>query len=441
MPKGIIYFTNNMFNANNNYSYAHSVLQSISVLDCSKEFLYMNNFNNLDNISRMNLSITIELYDLLTMLEKGNQAFSQDILKYYSNKVQMLNFRQSAYSSDPYHFLYYLLELLHYENNKSYVNNYNFNQLFNQSVLNQKNDEYMFDLLYNCFKLTQNSFISIYFFNVEKKTTNCFKCGTLYNYVINKIIKFNVDLYRMFRDKLYPYKKGNNLSIDECFQCYIGDWNLKCHNCGNIAMVHKKLCCTTKVLFIYFERLNHSFLPDISFPLSLNIINYYSINRSNYLPFTPIYNLKAVISYNSMRGKYFADCYVSKINRWCRFIDNEVNYLMAPNVDLYQFEPQLLIYELTNCGSLQFNPFLMTHKNYYNYQNYWNGSNNFSNINFNNFLNMLKLNPNNLSLEQNRNANMINVMNGNVMNNNNNYNNNNNNFNENGNKLPMTKNN
>ena len=427
MPKGIFYFNNNISSNNYNYSYVHAVLQSLSTLECSKEFLLVNNFNNLDMQTKNNLSTTIELYNLLSMLYKGHQAFSQDILKYYANKTKMLNFPQTAYSSDPYHFLYYLLELIHYENNRSYVNNYDFRQLFNQNIQNQGNDEYMFNLLYNCFKLTQNSFISIYFYNIEKKTTSCLKCGFLYYYSINKIITFNVDLYRMYRDQAYPNKKGSNLSIDECFQCYIGDWNVNCNNCGLKAITHKKLCCTTKVLFINLQRFNHKYMCDINFPLSLNLINYYSISRSNYLPFIPFYNLKAIISYNNMRRKYFADCFVSNNNNngWYRFLDNEVNMLINPNMELYNFEPQLLVYELANCKSLQLNPFLMTHKNLNNFQR--RVTNSSSNFNPSAMMSLLKLNQNDLFIAQNQNQNMINVMNDNDHINNNQNNNNNNN--------------
>ena len=65
--KGIRYFSNLIFN-NNDYSYAHSALQSMSCLECTKEFLLINNFDNLNTSFRNYFKITIELYNLFSML-------------------------------------------------------------------------------------------------------------------------------------------------------------------------------------------------------------------------------------------------------------------------------------------------------------------------------------------------------------------------------------
>ena len=429
--KGIRYFSNLIFN-NNDYSYAHSALQSMSCLECTKEFLLINNFDNLNTSFRNYFKITIELYNLFSMLYVGKEAFSQDLINYYTEKVNNKNLPNSAFKSDPFHFLYYLFELLHYENNRPY-GNYDIKQLYFQSIQNQKNDNYMFNIFYNFFKLTQNSFISTYFYNIEKTTTNCPSCGLLYFYSIKKIFRFNVDLYKIYRDNYLPAKIGSKLNLHECFLCYIGGGFDKCSNCGNATSKTIKICCSTKVLLIFLDRTNHPQRGDIDFPLNLNIINYFSISRSNFLPFMPLYNLKACISYDFNRGKYFADCNgtINNMNGWYRFIDNEVYPIINPQIAIYKYEPQFLVYELDSCGSLKFNPFLLTNTINLNFSNFDNQS--FF-ANFNSLINKLNLNENNLmSIPNSQQANE-NIMNNDVrssyayinrlLNNNNNINNN-----------------
>ena len=342
--KGITNFMNNA-----NFSYVHSVLQSLSCLDFAKQFLSSYNFNFFGN----NLYVTKELYALMNNLNNGNDAFSQDIINYYQNRVNMLfNNISIAFNTDPYHFLFYFLDILHYENNR--MNGFfDPKTLYNQPLMSQQNDDYMYYLFMMFFNQTQNSMISNYFFNAEKHTTNCTNCGTIYFYAIKKILRFDVNKFKIYRDNAYPLKKFSNLNLDECFRCYIGGTSCRCQNCGNKAIKYSKICSSTKILIIYLDRQNnHSFKGDIDFPFQFNLINYYSIRRANNLNFNPIYNLRACISYDNFIGKYFADCLVKnnfyQNGIWCRFIDNQVRILNNYQNEIRQYEPQILIYELDN---------------------------------------------------------------------------------------------
>ena len=350
-----------------NFSYAHSVLQSFSYLECMRDFLNANNFNNVNMILAQQLCTTIELYKLMSMLNCGNEAFSAPIFNYYSIKVKTLPNMNKAFHQDPYHFLHYFLEVLHKENNciTCVINPLNLPDL-----MNQRNDEYMLRLFYQYFVNQYNSMISNYFYNVERKVLKCNQCGELYYYSVHMIIKFNIDLFREYRDGACPNMKGTNLSLDDCFKCYIGNNDKeKCPNCHNKVVSHTKIFSSTKVLILYFYREKHPFKGDIFFPQTLNIFNYYSFNRQKNLGFCPMYNLKAVISYNSNMGKYFADCKTNNmgITGWYRFMDNQVCVLTNPQQDLYNFEPQLLIYELdpSQCNNnITFrNPFLFSINN------------------------------------------------------------------------------
>ena len=375
-------------NSNKNFSYIHSVLQSLSCLEVSQFLINQNNFQNFN----INLCITIELYNIMKMLNNGFEAYSGNIINYYQNKVNLINHTNTAFSGDPYHFLFYLLELIHYENNMAPDKFYNIQSLYTQNVQMQAIDDYMYILFYDFFRRTQNSLISNYFFNIEKYTTNCMKCGTLYFYGIKKILRFNIDMYRIYRDKAYPLRAGQNLTLDDCFRCYIGGTPSMCQNCGIGAIKTTKLCCTTKVLIIYLERNNHKFCCDIDFLPSLNILNYFSIKRSNNITFNPTYNLKACISYDQFNNKYFADCYVATNNMlsgWYRFIDNQVSLLKNAYDETHKYEPQLLIYELVPQNFISFNPFLSNNAYISNIFNQ------FKNMSIPNYGNMMNFVPNN----------------------------------------------
>ena len=68
--------------------------------------------------------ISNELLNIINKIHSGNAAFSQDIINYYSRMAIMLygNMPNNACvnSKDPFNFLNYLLEMLHYENNMVY---------------------------------------------------------------------------------------------------------------------------------------------------------------------------------------------------------------------------------------------------------------------------------------------------------------------------------
>ena len=397
---------------NNTSSYVHSVLQSLGCLDFINKFLHIQNYENL-GLMEMNFYFSKEFYNLMSMLINGKQAFSADLIQYYIKRANMLypNEQNNPFKGDPYHFLYYLLEILHFENNIPKDPSYNINQLYNQNILNQQNDDYMYFLFLDFFRRTQNSLISENFFNVEKYRTVCMNCGIIYFYAIKKILRFNIEKYKMYRDQSNPQKKFCNLSLDDCFRCYIGGNTSSCTNCGNIATKYTKICCSTKVLIIYFDRKTHPFFGDIDFPLTLNIINYFSLKRVNNLNFKPVYKLKACISYDNNCGRYFADCLVNNMGQmgiWYRFMDDQVS-ILGNGQDIFKFEPQMLIYELDQQYNMNLNNNIQNQQFNNNFLNIM--LNLFNNNNIPNFFNM-NFNPVNQAIPQaqNQNLNIMNMM-------------------------------
>lgn len=330
-------------------SYVNSVLQSLACLDCIKTW-----FNNLKNYNFMNMqsfqpSLTKYFFNLLYGLYSGNQVDSSFIInQFIQESFQIL---KKQVKNDPFHFLFSFLDLLHYENN--YISN-----KMNLFLLNYKNPDLktmqnkalMFNSFRNYYQNTQNSIISQNFFNTfgfKVKCTNYnLNCNALYKYEIRKIIQFDIDNYRKFRDQLYPERIGMNLNLVDCFQCFTGGYkcnDFKCDNCGNfMAESFTSLYLSTNVLIIAFKRGYHSYQCDIDFGTIINISKFckYNINgklNGNYI-------LKACISLNYY-NKYFADILIN--GNWFRFLDDKYSTLNTYN-EIYINEPQILIYELEN---------------------------------------------------------------------------------------------
>ena len=330
-------------------SYVNSVLQSLACLDCIKIW-----YNNLKNYNFMHMqsfqpSITKLFFNLLHGLYLGNQVDSSFIInQFIQESFQIL---KKQVQCDPFHFLFYFLDLLHYENNYISNNMYSFFQKYkNPDLKTMENKILMLNIFSNYYKNTQNSFISQNFFNTFRYKVQCtnynLNCRALYKYEIRKIILFDVNNYRIFRDQLYPERIGMKLNLVDCFKCFTGGNkcnDFKCDNCGNfIAESFTSLFYSTKVLIIAFKRQYHSYQCDIDFGTVINISQFckYNMNgkqNGNYI-------LKACISLN-YNNKYFADILIN--GNWFRFLDDNY-YTLNSYTEIYMNEPQLLIYELDN---------------------------------------------------------------------------------------------
>ena len=343
--KGIVNYDNL------NWSYIHSVLQSLSCLDSAKLLVYSNINNPMLNMP--SFGMTKSFISLINTLICGMEGNSADIIFNFKNSyLRNAQFIKSknALSNDPYHFLHYSLQFLHLENNMASNPNYNMQNLYNQPIQNQMDDNFMYCLFLGFFQQTQNSFIKKYFLNIEKYIYKCLNCGSTFSYGIKKIFRINVDVVRYFRDSYNPNKRGTKVSLDDCFRCYIGGNSFQCRFCGNQnALRFIKICCSAKILMIFLDRNAHSFTSDVEILNNINISNYYSVSRTSGLNYNPYYSLKACISYCNTK-KYFADCYIKSNNSfssgWYRFMDNQVKYLSNPLIEINEYEPQLLIYEL-----------------------------------------------------------------------------------------------
>ena len=164
IPRGIRNFQNG------NFSYANSVLQSLSCLNCIKEIA--DNENIITNIQNSQFILTKEFLNLVIILNKipNKDPFSDYIIlyfnKFYNNCKNHIQ-SQNVLNNDPFHFTYFLLQFMHLETNLPQCPNYNIQNLFTQNIDNQKNNDYMEQLYLDFFYKTQNSIISDFFFGLK----------------------------------------------------------------------------------------------------------------------------------------------------------------------------------------------------------------------------------------------------------------------------------
>ena len=358
----------------NDTSFINSVLQVLSSLDCIR--LWVNNLNN--NRERLLANnqclITKEFYLICFSLYNGQKVDSSNFILNYNNKYKYAYSKNKLYD-DPYHFLFYLIDLIHAENNYPPNPNFNLSLLENRKMEELKNDDFMFNLFCSFYQSTQNSIISNYFYNILKNRIECQSCSELFFYTFKYIIKFDLDEYKVYRNQVSPMKTMQNLTFEECFTCYTGGIPKNCTNCKQPnSKFFSSIAGNAKILIIALIRKNHVFKCDLDFTNELNIHLYCNQRNNN----NKIYNLKACISM-CKPGEYFSDILIN--NYWYRYYKNQMKMLGEVQKEIHSFEPQLLIYELKENNILNTQSF-NTPNNFCNNINQVIMNNRFNNIGF-----------------------------------------------------------
>lgn len=325
--------TNSNINGINESSFINAALQSFACLKYINQWI-KNLYQSINQInSDGNKKITKEIYILFNALYSGQIPDSSNFIFQYKNK-QKLN------KQDPYHFLFYLIEVLHKENNVVSNMNYDYTILSNQSTENKKNNDYMRNLFKDFFQQTQNSIFSNYFFNIIRNQFNCDNCQDIFYYCYKFIIKFKMDDYIIYRNEAYPDRANTNLTLEDCFECYTGRYLEQCNNCGNFrGNRYMSFYSSAKILIIALFRKNHIFKCDLNFKNKFNLNDFYETGVYS----NKYYCLKACVSLNN-QGVYFSDICIN--NYWFRFCLQQIALLGNVNNDIHTFEPQLLFYEL-----------------------------------------------------------------------------------------------
>jgi hypothetical protein len=297
--------------SNEETSYANSVLQSLSSLDFALNF--KNDIENKNIKNDPNFLLSYDLYKLISNIISGNDYNSLDIIehfknKYYDYKNNIKN--ENVLEKEPFYFLYYLLQFIHFENNIFKDPNYNIDIFYNQPLENQKNDTTMLKVFNDFMDNTQNSIISKNFYIFMKYTYNCPYCGTYYKYLFRNILKINLDGAKVFAEQNFPDKKGTNLSLDDGLNYYFSTIKTNCKNekCQNNVDQKTQIFNTKNVLIIIFEKNNKMINYDLSFERTIDLAKYRagnifnnSLNETNN---NFKFELKSCICYDQNSKKY-----------------------------------------------------------------------------------------------------------------------------------------
>jgi hypothetical protein len=106
----------------------------------------------------------------------------------------------------------------------------------------------LFNLFCSYFQQALNSIVSQCFYITFKSIFKCQNCSTLYRYFHDYIFVINVDESRRYRDQAIIQRKGCNLSLEECFECYTGEYSKICNKCGNNGHLQTSVVSTSKIV-------------------------------------------------------------------------------------------------------------------------------------------------------------------------------------------------
>ena len=223
----------------NDTKYANVVLESLSVLDTTKDiFLKQNNpYINQTFLTKQFLS-------LLNILHNSqNDACSLEIINNYYNFAKSINDNNSLYQY-PYNFLVFFLQFLEDEYNRAFniqkkLPNESFREI--EKAINE---------IKVCTDSLSNSMIFKNFSFSLILNTNCSSCATCkYMGVFRKTLNLNIDQLKQI--------KNGVLTLSECLQLYSNGKYDKCQNCGqNYSLEKRTFINTGKVLIINLMRGN-----------------------------------------------------------------------------------------------------------------------------------------------------------------------------------------
>ena len=313
---------------NNEYYYTKYLFQSIFSLNCMKNW-YNQQKGNIDYL----------FYNELNNFYENNKINYENIIDFY--KKNIISLSKEKIPNEPYYFLNNYLRFL--LNIYVEINPIKTLKLGIHPDINDINNEYK--KLYKYFSEKTKNSASRFFFNIIVNFTHCNNCGDALEFNEENIITLDLATFSQVQIK-------QNLEIN--LQCYFDKCSTKCKHCPDQhGFTLKKIFYQSKVLIIYMKRTYHSYISDIIFPFNLSLESYsdyfctYTIEN---IKIIPNYKLKACISsdaYNQYIG------YIYKNKTWYRYVDDEKTEIK--NSEIYEFEPQILIYELESESNIKSN--------------------------------------------------------------------------------------
>ena len=333
--KAIVNFTK--INGFNDTSFMNSSLQAFASINYI--FMWIKNWSN--NIYMLNSApkyrLTKEIFNLFYTLYQGQVPDSSNFILHYLNDVKIF---KTPIEPNSINFLYYLIRLIHDENNFPPNPNQNMNTFDHLTIAQRVNDDYVRNLYSSLLSQTHNSIISQNFLTILKKEIRCNFCSITYNYEYKYMIKFKINEYIKFRNFSNPQRSMHALNLEECFDCFTGGFSCICNICQkNTAKSYTSIYSLPKVLIIALIRQTHTFCGDLDFTNNLNLNGYCVQGNFKQNP----YYLKACVSLNQ-QGQTLSFIKTNN-NIWFKYYGNQISPLNNINFELKTFEPQLLIYE------------------------------------------------------------------------------------------------
>ena len=304
--------------SNNEYYYTKYLFQSIFSLNCMRnwhnpkrgttEYLFYKELNNFNDNNKINYKYIIDSYN-------------NNIASLYKEKIP----------NEPYYFLNNYLRFL--LNNNIDNNPIKTLKLGIQPDINYINNEYK--KLYKDFSEKTRGSVCRFFCNIIVNLTHCNDCEDTLDFNEENILALD----------LSSSQTQINQNLEIYLQNYFNKYLIKCKHCQDLnGFAVKKIFLQSEVLIIYLKRTNHSYKCDVVFPYCLSLENsddYFCTFTIENLKIFSKYKLKACISscaYNQYIG------YIYKNNTWYIYVDDEKTEIK--NSEIYEFEPQILIYEL-----------------------------------------------------------------------------------------------
>ena len=284
----------------------------------------------------------------------------------FKEKISTMNplFKGIA-ANDSKDLVNFIIMTLHNELNNN-------NNLINEPdniIIDQTNQQMVFNCFIQEFMAKNHSIISDLFYSVNCNVTQCTSCNTkIYNYQTYFFINFPLEEIRKFKNNMQNnfiynnyygynnyinYNNNNEVNIYDCFEHerkinYMnGENSMYCNYCKTVSnsMMYTYLVTSPEILVLILNRgKGIEFNVKINFSEELNLYNYIEYKNTGYK-----YKLIGVITHigeSSMSGHFIAYCYDQILNKWYKYNDAIVNEVSNFQNEVINFAmPYLLFYQ------------------------------------------------------------------------------------------------
>ena len=284
---------------------------------------------------------------------KKNESYAP---KEFKEKISKMNsLFEGVRVNDPGDLLNFLIVTLHTELNVAYKNNMNNNSI----ILDQRNQQLMFQIFSENFMKNNQSIISDLFYGVNYNVIQCQGCmSKSYNFQIFFYFEFPLEKVRIFKQNNLNNNNINNdeLSIYDCFQYeqrinyMAGNDAMYCNYCKqiyNCTMLTLLAFCPEIIIIILNRGEGNQNKEKINISEELNLYNFIEIKEVGFN-----YELIGVITQVGeidMGAHFIAYCKSPINNTWYQYNDSFVNEVLNLKSEVLDNDtPYTLFYQKIN---------------------------------------------------------------------------------------------